>query len=275
MRTLVHLSDLHFGRVDERLLGPLISAVAEINPDLVAVSGDLTQRARSQQFREARAFLDALPQPQIVVPGNHDVPLHNVFTRFARPLDKYKRHITGDLEPVYLDDEIVVVGVNTARSLTIKGGRINEDQVARVREQLCGSDDKLVKTVVTHHPFDLPEGHHDRDLVGRAQMAMTGLADCGADLFLAGHLHFSHTGHTAKRYNLRGHSALVVQAGTASSTRGRGEANSFNVIRIDRPGITVEKLLWQASSSAFVVSGKENFRHTSEGWVRLSEETTP
>jgi 3',5'-cyclic AMP phosphodiesterase CpdA len=271
MRTLVHLSDLHFGRVDERLIGPLISAVAEINPDLVAVSGDLTQRARSQQFREARAFLDALPQPQIVVPGNHDVPLHNVFSRFVRPLDKYKRHITDDLQPVYLDDEIVVVGVNTARSLTIKGGRINEDQVAHIREQLCGSRDKLVKTVVTHHPFDLPEGYSARDLVGRSQMAMTGLADCGADLFLAGHLHVSHTGHTARRYNIRGHSALVVQAGTASSTRGRGEANSFNVIRIDRPDIIVEKLSWQAEGSAFVVSGKEKFRHTSDGWVRLSE----
>jgi 3',5'-cyclic AMP phosphodiesterase CpdA len=271
MRTLVHLSDLHFGRVDERLLAPLISAVAEINPDLVAVSGDLTQRARSQQFREARAFLDALPQPQIVVPGNHDVPLHNVFTRFARPLHKYKRHITDDLQPIYLDDEIVVVGVNTARSFTIKGGRINEDQIAQIREQLCDADDRLVKTVVTHHPFDLPEGYNDRDLVGRSQMAMTGLAGCGADLFLAGHLHVSHTGHTAKRYNISGHSALVVQAGTASSTRGRGEVNSFNVIRIDRPDITVEKLVWQASSSAFVVSGKENFRHTSEGWVRLPE----
>jgi len=271
MRTLVHLSDLHFGRVDEQLIAPLISAVTEINPDLVAVSGDLTQRARSQQFREARAFLDALPQPQIVVPGNHDVPLHNVFTRFMQPLDKYKRYITDNLRPVYLDDEIVVVGVNTARSLTIKGGRINENQVAHIREMLCASGDKLVKTVVTHHPFDLPEGYKDRDLVGRSQMAMTGLADCGADLFLAGHLHISHTGHTAKRYNIHGHSALVVQAGTASSTRGRGEANSFNVIRINRPDMTVERMTWQPESSAFVISSEERFRHTSDGWVRLSE----
>ena len=274
MRTLVHLSDLHFGRVDERLIGPLISAVTEIKPDLVAISGDLTQRARSQEFREARAFLNALPQPQIVVPGNHDVPLHNIFTRFLRPLAKYKRYITDNLQPVYSDDEIVVVGVNTARSLTIKGGRINEDQLAHTRQQLCASDDKAVKAVVTHHPFDLPEGHRDRDLVGRSQMAMAGLADCGADLFLAGHLHVGHTGHTAKRYNIHGHSALVVQAGTASSTRGRGEANSFNVIRINRPDITVVRLTWQAASSAFVVSGEEKFQHASEGWMRLSEETT-
>ncbi|MDX6529037.1 MAG: hypothetical protein QOH41_1327 [Blastocatellia bacterium] len=272
MRTLAHLSDLHFGRVDEQLIEPLISAVAEVNPDLVAISGDLTQRARSHQFREARVFLDALPQPQIVVPGNHDVPLHNVFTRFLQPLDKYKRHITDDLQPVYVDEEIAVVGVNTARSLTFKGGRINEDQIARIREELCTAGSELIKIVVTHHPFDLPEGYSDRDLVGRAQMAMTDLADCGADLFLAGHLHVSHTGHTAKRYNIRGHSALVVQAGTASSTRGRGEANSFNVIRINRPNISVERMTWQPASSAFVLSGEENFRHTSDGWVRLPEE---
>lgn len=269
MHTLVHLSDLHFGRVDQNLIDPLIRSVAEIKPDLVAVSGDLTQRARSHQFRLARAFLDSLPQPQIVVPGNHDVPLHNVFTRFLQPLDKYRRYITDDLQPVFSDEEIAVVGVNTARSLTIKGGRISQVQVARLREKFCSFGEQVVKVVVTHHPFDLPEGHHERDLVGRARLAMMGLAECGADVFLAGHLHISHTGHTAKRYRIRGHSALVVQAGTASSTRGRGEANSFNVVRIDRPEIAVERFEWQPANAVFAVASREDFRHTSDGWVRI------
>jgi len=271
MRTLIHLSDLHFGNIDPAIIPGLLDFIRVTKPDLVAISGDLTQRARSHQFREARAFLDMLPQPQIVVPGNHDVPLDNIFNRFLKPLDKYRRYITEDMQPSYADDEIVVVGVNTARSLTIKGGRINEDQVARIREKLCASSEWLVKIVVTHHPFDLPEGYRDRELVGRAQMAMAGLAEGGADLFLAGHLHISHTGHTAKRYKIHGHSALVVQAGTASSTRGRGEANSFNIIRIDRPNISVERLTWIPEAASFVVTGDEEFRHTIDGWIRLSD----
>src|SRR6266852_558933 len=137
MRSIVHLSDIHFGRVDAAVVGPLIEAINQIAPDVVAVSGDLTQRARSDQFKEARAFLDALPRPQIVVPGNHDIPLHNVFLRFAQPLKQYRLYITDEMRPFYADDEIAILGVNTARSLTIKGGRINKAQVAWLREKFC------------------------------------------------------------------------------------------------------------------------------------------
>src|SRR5256714_4607423 len=120
MPRIVHLSDLHFGRVNPILIDPLIRAVVKVEPDLVAVSGDLTQRARSYQFQQARSFLDALPKPQIIVPGNHDIPLHNVFARFLEPLTKYKRYIAEDLNPIYEDEEVAIVGVNTARSLVLK-----------------------------------------------------------------------------------------------------------------------------------------------------------
>lgn len=269
MRSIVHLSDLHFGRVNARVLPPLIETITTINPDLVAVSGDLTQRARSHQFAEARAFLDRLPQPQLVVPGNHDVPLHNVFARFAQPLSKYRRYITSDLRPFHHDQEIAVLGVNTARSLTIKNGRINKGQLRWMRERLCDLDPAVVRIVVTHHPFDLPEGHHERDLVGRARMAMEILAGCGADVFLAGHLHVSHTTHSATRYQIKGHSALVVQAGTATSDRGRGEENSFNVVRVEKPHIAVERFVWQPERRSFELASTENFRHTSDGWIRV------
>ena len=109
MRTLVHLSDLHFGRVDAELLDPLVAAVAAATPALVVVSGDLTQRAREREFEEARDFLDRLPAPRLVVPGNHDVPLYRVWERFLSPLGKYRRIIEPDLEPSFVDGEISVM----------------------------------------------------------------------------------------------------------------------------------------------------------------------
>lgn len=272
MKTIAHLSDLHFGRTDGAVVAGVREAVTELRPSLVVVSGDLTQRARSAQFREAREFLDALPFARIVVPGNHDVPLYNFFARFASPLEKFRQHITDDLEPFYADEEMAVIGVNTARSLTTKYGRINEQQVAHVRERLSKYPDEVTKVVVTHHPFDLPEGHDEREIVGRARMAMKALAECGADLLLAGHLHISHTGQTALRYKTPGHSALVVQAGTATSTRGRGESNSFNVIRVKHPHIHIERRVWQPEGGVFRPSNSETFKHTPDGWSRLSDE---
>jgi Predicted phosphohydrolases len=135
MRTIVHLSDLHFGAINEHAIGALIEAVGALRPDVVAVSGDLTQRARAREFTRARAFLGELPSPQIVVPGNHDVPFHNVVARFCFQLSRYRRYITPDLEPfLMVGDDLAIAGLNTARSWTFKGGRVNEEQVTRVCE---------------------------------------------------------------------------------------------------------------------------------------------
>jgi 3',5'-cyclic AMP phosphodiesterase CpdA len=272
MRKLIHLSDLHFDWIDESIIEPVIKTVTEAGPDVVVVSGDLTQRARSHQFEEAKEFLDRLPSPQIIVPGNHDVPLYNVFKRFFEPLDNYKRYITDDLTPFYSDEEIAVLGINTARSLTIKDGRVNEGQIATIRDRLCHFPEEVTKIIVTHHPFDLPEGHDERELVNRAQMAMETIANCGADVLLAGHLHISHTGHTSARYKIAGHSALVVSAGTATSVRHRGEPNTFNVIRVKHPFINVERLAWQPESKVFAPSSSEHFRHSPDGWQRVPDE---
>jgi len=269
VKTIVHLSDLHFGRSDPQLVAPLAQTIRDLNPNVIAVSGDLTQRARSHEFQEARAFLDSLAYPKIVVPGNHDVPLYNLYHRFLRPLDKFRRYIIDDLHPTFVDDDMMVIGVSTARSLVIKGGRINREQLTHVKEKFCALPEEAFKILVTHHPFDLPSGYDDRDLVGRAEMAMAGLAECGADLFLAGHLHVSHTGNTAKRYNIQGHSALVVQAGTAISTRGRGEANSFNLIRLQHPEIVVERFGWDLARLGFAQVSEERFLHSAAGWARV------
>jgi 3',5'-cyclic AMP phosphodiesterase CpdA len=269
MRILVHLSDLHFGRVDEALLGPLRDCIGAIAPHLVVVSGDLTQRAHQEQFAQARAFLDTLPEPQLVVPGNHDVPMQP-FKRFINPLKHYKRHITGDLEPFYADEEIAVAGVNTARSFTIKDGRINQEQVALLTQRFNDLDAHVTRVVVTHHPFDLPEHKDKDDLVRRASMAMRAFADCGADILLSGHMHLSHAGSTAARYALGGYAALTIQAGTATSTRGRGEANSFNTIYIDGDEVRLQGHAWQPDARVFRVVSHTTFVREEEGWREVA-----
>lgn len=266
MRTLVHLSDLHFGSVDERLLDPLRRQIEAIDPHLVVISGDLTQRARSEQFEQARDFLDQLPQPQLVVPGNHDVPLYNPFKRFVNPLKNYRRHITADLEPFYCDEEIAVAGINTARSLTFKDGRINQEQMALLEERFNALDEPITKIVVTHHPFDLPPSEGDGDLVHRAGKAMKVFSACGADVLLSGHMHMSHAGSTATRYLLGGYAALAIQAGTATSTRERGEANSFNAIHIDRDEVRLEGYRWQEGAGAFAIAVRKTFVRDAQGW---------
>ena len=266
MRTLVHLSDLHFGRVDEALLAPLIDVVSRISPDVVVVSGDLTQRARREEFQQARDFLERLPAPRIVVPGNHDVPFYNVLNRFSRPLKKFREYIEPNLEPGYIDDEIAVLGINTSRSFVIKSGRINAEQIALLRETMCGLKSNVVKLVVTHHPFDVRVGGADHHVVGRATRAMTMFADCGADVLLAGHLHTSHSASSGERYPMAGYAALVVSAGTATSTRARGETNSFNVLKIQNPRIEVERYEWIPEAQTFESSSRQTFERMENGW---------
>jgi 3',5'-cyclic AMP phosphodiesterase CpdA len=267
MRTIVHLSDLHFGRVDTGLLAPLREAVRGVDPDLVVVSGDLTQRARRAQFAQAAAFLDGLPGPQLVVPGNHDVPLYDVARRFLAPLKRFRRNVEAEEFPYFQDAEIAAIGVNTARSLTFKGGRINRKQVAEVERRFHSLPEPVTRIVVSHHPFDLPEGGDPGDLVGRADMAMRVFAGCGVDVFLSGHLHTTRAGSTARRYRIEGYAALVVQAGTATSTRERGEPNAFNVLRIGARSLELEAWSWRAPEGRFRAWAEHRFAWIAgRGW---------
>ena len=266
MRTVVHVSDLHFGRIDPAVLEPLVHAVAEARPDVVVVSGDLTQRARRTQFRDAAAFLARLPSPQIVVPGNHDVPLYDVARRFLAPLARFHRYVHAEPFPEYVDDTLAVIGVNTARSLVFKGGRINREQITALARRFDALPPHLVRIVVSHHPFE--EGPHatERDRVGRAAMALRAFAACRIDLFLSGHLHRSHAARTQPLHE-GAYTGLVVHAGTASSTRGRGEANAFNILRSDGRWLELVTRTFDPTTRDFMNSPPRAFhRDPAGGW---------
>ena len=267
MRTLVHLSDLHFGRIDLSLVEPLRRAVIDTKPDLIVISGDFTQRARRSQFAAARAFVDSLQLRTLVVPGNHDIPLYDFVERFAAPLTRYQRFISAELEPEFEDDDMIVLGVNTARAWVFPfgEGRINDQQVDRILQRLAVVPPAKLRVIVTHHPFDLPPGVHERRLLGRSAEAMARLGAANADLFLSGHLHISHVSHAADRYSAGGHTGLIVQAGTVS-TRSRGEQPSFNLLRAKRPEIELMRYTWDLGTASFTVSTVGRYRHQPNGW---------
>lgn len=272
MKTLVQISDLHFGAVIENVLADLTVSINELRPDLLIVSGDLTQRAKSEQFKQAADYLAQFSMPKIIVPGNHDIPLYNVFDRFVHPLEKYIRYITDEMMPVFIDEEIAVVGLNTARSLTIKDGRLNEKQISEAAEILRNAPASATKIVVTHHPLDaLPE--FEDDLAENAEKALIELSDAGADLFLSGHLHMGkmthvHTTKTSKMDK----KVLMVQAGTACSTRSRNEINSFNVLYVSQNKIEAIEMT-HSLESGFVRGEMQTYVKSGDDWQ--SEQPTP
>jgi 3',5'-cyclic AMP phosphodiesterase CpdA len=268
MKTIAHISDLHFGTEKEELVEGLRADLLAQPPSLVVISGDLTQRARVAQFEQARAYLATLPMPQLLVPGNHDVPLFDLPRRFLAPLTRYSRFITDDLNPVYDDGELCVIGVNTARSLTWKRGRISLTQIKSLQARLMATTASF-RVVVTHHPFIPPPAgdseQHGIDLVGRAVQAMTVLDAGNVDLLLAGHLHHGYSGDTRMQYPAARRAIISAQAGTAVSRRVRTDPNGYNRITLDGDSITIEIRRWRAG--AFSSWRVTSFGRGGGGWV--------
>jgi len=266
MPRLIHLSDLHFGAHDPRLVEAVEARVDEEKPDLVVISGDFTQRARTDQFKEACRFLTRLKDAGhevLGVPGNHDVPLYDVLRRFLSPLTRYRRYIDGDLCPFHELDGAAVLGINTARSLTLSDGRISEKQVDFIRSTFARARD-VPRILVTHHPlFALPVGEDVEKAVGRSELALDAIADAGVDILLAGHNHRA-SSHSARDIATRAGPALVVQAGTATSIRLRDEEQSFN--RIDIAGERVTLTVQRWDGQGFVPGDAQTYARDGDHW---------
>jgi 3',5'-cyclic AMP phosphodiesterase CpdA len=275
MARLVHLSDLHFGAHDDDLVAAVERSVDSLKPDLVVVSGDFTQRARTEQFKEACEFLERLRDEGhevLGVPGNHDVPLYDVLRRFLSPLTRYRRYIDETLCPFVELRGVAVLGINTARSLTFKDGRVSKEQVDFIRETFSRSDPEAMRVLVTHHPlYAVPVGEEIERAVGRQELALDAIEEAGVDMLLAGHAHHAST-HDASELVTRSGGALVVQAGTATSTRVREQEQSFNTIDINRGRVTVTVNAW--TGEAFEAADAQPYQYQEGRW-RIVEAEEP
>jgi 3',5'-cyclic AMP phosphodiesterase CpdA len=270
MTTIAHLSDVHFGRHDPEIVAAVETFLFERRPDLVVVSGDFTQRARIEQYQMASDWMDRIEGGGLVtlaVPGNHDVPLYDVVRRFARPLNRYKRFIDDDLCPWFEKDEVAVLGINTARSLTIKDGSISREQIAMIRDRFRGVPNEKTKILVTHHPlYAMPIGDEGElsKVVKRDQDALEAVAEAGVDILLAGHFHRTFANSARDMVETAG-AALVIQAGTATSTRLRGdELQSFNWLDLGKDTVELQVQRWDGS--AFVGGRPTSFDYADGNW---------
>ena len=275
MPKIIHLSDLHFGAHDPVIVSAVEKRLDHEQAELVVISGDFTQRAKKDQFKEAAEFIErvrAAGHEVLAVPGNHDVPLYDVFRRFLSPLTRYKKFIDDSLCPFLQIDGAAVLGINTARSLTFKNGHVSHEQMDYIREVFGKTDVHQPRILVTHHPlFALPigDGPELGHLMEDQDDALTAIAAAGVDLLLAGHNHRASVNDASALAKGAG-KALVIQAGTATSTRVRGEVQSFNRIEIDETGIRVTIQRWNGTEFQ---SGDSQFfeRHGAE-WRLASGE---
>jgi 3',5'-cyclic AMP phosphodiesterase CpdA len=230
MKRIIHISDLHFGTENVAIVKALLKDINTIKPDLIVVSGDLTQRARTHQFKLAGDFIAQINFPKIIVPGNHDISLYNIIRRFFKPLNRFKKYIIDNPYPDYEDDSILAVGLNSSRSLTFQSGRVSANQIEYLQERFSRIDSDKLKILIVHHNVFPLHGEKMSAAIGRSKLLKNMIQSCGIDLILSGHLH---KGYSFEFQFNQKHKTVFVQAGTATSSRLRDEKNNYNLISYD------------------------------------------
>ena len=268
---VVHVSDLHLGAHIDALAESMLADIRDRQPDLVVVSGDLTQRAGRGQFFDARELLERLPSPVFSVAGNHDMPLFNLPARLFRPRRRYEQFIARDLDPVVALPDLVVVGLDSMPPWRWKGGHVSARQRGLVREALSNGPAGAWRLLVTHHPV-LPESLSG--LVGRGPLVEV-CAETGVSVLLSGHTHVPSVDSVTMGAAGVRHQALAVGAGTAISRRTRGVPNAYAVLDLAGPlvpGATLAVKILQPDDTGWRVTRSERFEVGPEGIVACPPE---
>jgi 3',5'-cyclic AMP phosphodiesterase CpdA len=267
MLTILHISDLHFGPPFHPEVGEALLRMAEqIEPDVIVASGDFTQRAKEEQFRAAREYLDRLPPvPLVVTPGNHDVPLYRVRERLLDPYRHYRRFISEELDSVTRVNGAVIVALNsTAPRMAITNGRVHASQLRYAAEAFEGTPPETLRLLVSHHHFAPPPDFEGAKAMPKAKRALDAFTAMRVDVILGGHLHRAYIGNSLDVYSGRDreHGIVIAQSGTSTSRRGRArerEKNSFNVLRVDQRTIRVTHHMFFDDADGFVPTSRHIF----------------
>lgn len=263
MVRLAHISDLHFGAIDPKAQASLKVAIDAIAPDAVIVTGDLTQSGRRSEFVEAGKFLKSLKPPLIVTPGNHDVPVYNLVLRFADPWRRFRKILGADTDAVLEIAGATIVGLNSARRaglyLDWSRGRLSTEQIAFAAAELQEARAGL-RIVALHHPILPGPGKAGEAVVARARAALATFAGARADLILTGHVHVAE----ASLHESSGRPMIIARAGTATSTRIRGEAPSYNLIELQ--GETLAVGVHRFSERGYEAIAHRRFTRNASGW---------
>ncbi|MDQ3185341.1 MAG: metallophosphoesterase [Pseudomonadota bacterium] len=258
MKLLIHISDPHFGTEQPPVVEALVRLVHDEAPELVVLSGDITQRARRSQFRSAKTFTDRLGVPAIlVIPGNHDIPLFNFVARLFNPYGNYRREFGVDLEPMFESDGLLAIALNTTRRYRHTDGEVSKAQIDRVASRLEMATATQLRVVVTHQPVCVTQAEDEINLLHGYANAIRRWAAAGADLILGGHIHLPYVCALHATHAGLARPVWAVQAGTAVSQRVRyGGSNSINLIRYGalqrQRHCSVERWDYLASTQSFV-----------------------
>jgi 3',5'-cyclic AMP phosphodiesterase CpdA len=278
MMTILHISDLHFGPPYVPAVGDALRTAARaVDPDVIVASGDFTQRAREEQFAEARAYLDSLPAvPILVTPGNHDVPLYRVFERLFDPYRWYRAHIRDELDYVVRMDGATFIMLNSTAPLrAITNGRISGKQLEFAHRELSATPPEHLRVVVSHHHFAPAPDYEGGEVMPRAKRAIDAFTELEVDLILGGHLHRAYVGNSLDVYpgEDRVHGITIVQSGTSTSRRGRArerEKNSFNVIRVTDEVIRITHYMYFDDAEGFASVSRHIFPRSPVSFFRDS-----
>ena len=241
---ILHLSDLHFGRIEPKVLSALESFIKthKESLDLIILTGDLTQRAKKSEYLEARKFLDTFDCPLFLIPGNHDIPLYNIFLRLFTPYRKFLKYIGPLAKNFYEDDNLAVYGIWSTNHFTIKSGRLFKKDIKDLEDKFKDIPDHKIRIIASHHPLLDKGSHHLKSKIKK-------MIDLRPHLFLSGHEHQSNV----QYLNDEKQFPLLISSGTSSSSRVRDESNSFNLISIDEnKSVTVETFAFE--NNGFICS---------------------